>query len=148
MAITADRLYQSVAGATERADGLAAAGNTIYKGSLLVWASGLLEPGSDAVGKTFAGVALRNNSPSFGPTAVTLATDRLEYETGKLWIPDAAAAQTDVGQLLYVADNGSLVLTGASVKKVIAGRCIDYKEEDGQKWRLLDTTDTAATTGA
>lgn len=90
------------------------ANKQIYAGSLvcLDGTTRLAEPGSDASGKIFVGVAQQNvdNNPG-NASAKTVLVKR----KGLHLFPIASAAQTDVGKAVFVLNDGAVALsTGVS----------------------------------
>lgn len=128
MAITAHREYETV-GPIERLKGVIKASAVFYKGALVVIDGGYFGVPTDAANKVPIGVydgggmdvatdPLKLTAPSSGMPDVTVAH-------GKIWVPFANAAQTDVGALFYLADNGTVTKTAGS--KTWGIMCIGFK---------------------
>jgi hypothetical protein len=117
----------------EKISDLAAESDTYYKGMLLCWeAAGYLVPPSDAAALEVAGVYNGRSELGVDDALVVGSGEhpRLELERGRVRIPFSGAAQTDVGDLAYVADDTTLTKTAGS--KTIAYRVEDF--ETGYLW--------------
>jgi len=127
MSLTAKRVLE-FEGPVELDSALASASDTYYKGMLLCReAGGYLVPPSDAAALEWAGVF--NGKSEYGvddALVVPSATyPRLELDVAPTWIPFSGAAQTDVGDLFYIADDTTITKTAGS--KTIAYRAKDFK---------------------
>lgn len=120
MALSADRLY-SVQGASEILHVKLTAGVPYYKGGIVQFdaATGLAKKPADVVAEFGIGVLKRGYASS-------AAVQDGEVEVGKIWIPFAAAAQTDVGDPVYASDDGTITKT-ALTNGGPCGVAIDYK---------------------
>lgn len=129
MAITARRVYEYLAGTEFRLRGLAAASTTFYRGQLLCInsATGALTTPSDAANLRPVGFYTGHGIDPGDDSLVTGSSGMPEIEalTGLLWIPFASAAQTDVGDWFYFADNGTVTKTAGS--KTWAVQCLGYR---------------------
>src|SRR5512140_1278265 len=106
-----------------------AASSTFYKGGLLTFsAAGFADKPTDAAAQYVAGiVAGQYEGGSRDDAFVTLSgeTPRIRLFRGMVWLPFSGAAQTNVGEVFYVADGQTLTQTaGSKTIKLIA---IDYK---------------------
>lgn len=128
MAITAHREYETV-GPIERLKGVIAASAVFYKGALVVIDGGYFNVPTDAANKIPIGVydgggmdvatdPLKLTAPSSGMPEITVAH-------GKIWVPFTGAAQTDVGLLFFLADNGTVTKTAGS--KTWKVPCVGFK---------------------
>jgi hypothetical protein len=121
MALSADRGY-SVAGLSEVLHGKLTASVTYYKGGIVQWdaATGLLKKPADVAGEFGVGVLKK------GYVAGAGENPDAEVEVGKIWVPFAAAAQTDVGDWVYASDDGTITKT-ALTNGGPCGRAVDFK---------------------
>lgn len=105
MALSADRDY-AVAGITEVIPVKLTASVTYYKGGYVQFdaATGLAKKPADVAGEFGIGV-LKKGYPS------SAAVQDAEVETGKIWCPLATAAQADVGDWVYLTDDGVITKT-------------------------------------
>jgi hypothetical protein len=126
MAITAAREYETM-GPVVRVPGIAKASTTFYKGQLLAIDAGYFGPPTDAANKYPIGIydgtgidvgAKSLVAPASGmPTIVAIQ--------GKVWVPFTGAAQTDVGLLFFLADNGDVTKTAGN--KTWKVPCVGFK---------------------
>lgn len=126
MAITTSRQLETQ-GDVDRIPGVLAASTTFYSGQLVVIDGGFLANPTNAAGKLPLGILDRQ---SFAPGANSLTTPASGMPTGvvlrgRVWVPFTGAAQTDVGVLFYLADNGDVTKTAGS--KTIAVYCVGFK---------------------
>jgi len=110
MALSADRAVE-VSGLTEKIRVLLTASITYYKGSILAFtaAGGLAIKAADtaAYGK-LTGVLTK------GVVAPASPATYAEIEIGKIWIPDAAAAQADVGDYCYATADDTIAMSATN----------------------------------
>ncbi len=111
MALAAKRNYE-VVGHHEYLAVEAAEDAVYFKGAMLVVdANGFAAIPSDAAGLMPAGVYTGNAEGGVVDAAFAVglgAHPKLEIERGRIYIPKADAAQTDVGALWYLADDEAL----------------------------------------
>jgi len=93
---------------------LATAGNdTYYKGQLVAAdANGYAADPSDASTAVPMGVYTGDEGQEF--EVASGDHDQISVETGLIWYPFSGAAQSDVGEVFYMEDNGSLTQTAGS----------------------------------
>ena len=96
-----------------------AAGAHVFKGGLLTVASatGLAQPGADAAGQVFAGVAYESADNTGG--AAGAKTVRI-LKTGVFTYAKTSAAQTDVGKTVFLVDDNT-VSTAATTDNIACG---------------------------
>lgn len=107
---------------------LFAASDTYYEGALLCYdANGYAAVPTDAAAFFPAGIVTgeyldgtRDKAYAMGSTAV-----RGKLKRGKVWLPFSGAAQSDVGEIFYIADDGTLTQTAGS--KTVGLVALDYK---------------------
>jgi hypothetical protein len=105
-----------------------AASDTYYEGALLCFdASGFAAAPSDAADLFPAGIVVgvyengeRNYAYAMGSTAL-----RGTLKRGKVWLPFSGAAQSDVGEHFYIADDQTLTQTAGS--KTVSIVALDFK---------------------
>lgn len=128
MALSAKNDYVTV-GATRLLPVKAAGNETLYKGAYVVLdANGYAAKPTDAAALPPVGVITGKGflNPGDDSYAVpNLSHPDLEVEQGLIWCSKADAAQTDVGTLLYVADDGTLA--AAAGNKTIAFYVLAFK---------------------
>lgn len=104
---------------------IASAGNdTYYQGAMIVAdASGYGNVPSDAAALIPFGVYTGRQGQEFA--VANGAHDMIEVERGLQWIPLAGAAQTNVGEVFYLADDGTPTATiGTKTWGVL---CVGFK---------------------
>ena len=101
---------------------LMASNTTIYKGGLVCLnASGLAVPAADTSGFTCVGVAFEGMvNPSGGDKKVRVVSGRHFKLTG------TGMAQSSVGQVAYVLDDGTVALAGGVVNTIPVGVISEY----------------------
>ena len=104
MALSADRNYRT-SGLTEVLHAKLTASLTVFKGSIVALASGLVVKAADTAGYTPFGVM------KAGCVSASGENPDVEVETGKIWLPLATAAQTDYGKYVYASDDGTITTT-------------------------------------
>lgn len=119
MALSADLNYKTC-GLTEVFHAKQTASLTTYKGSIVALASGLVVKAADTAGYTPFGVMKAGKVSGSGENP------DVEVETGRIWIPLATAAQTDVGKYVYASDD-STVTTTATTNSNPCGLCVDVQ---------------------
>ena len=119
MALAADREVVA-SGRTEILRGVLTAGVIYYKGGIVALASGLIVKAANTAGYTPIGVL---KAGTRGVVAVT--GQQCEIERGKLWIPLAAGAQTDVDDFVYATADDTIAKTATDANP--CGRVVDYK---------------------
>jgi hypothetical protein len=121
MALSADRDY-SVAGLTEILHVKLTASVAYYKGGMLQWdatTGAAKKAAADVAGEFGFGVLKKGYASS-------AAVQDAEVETGKVWIPFASAAQTDVGDWVYCTDD-AVITKSALTNGGPCGRAVDFK---------------------
>ena len=123
MAITAARRYETVGPCVQLT--LATAGNdTYYKGQLIAADdNGYAADPSDASTAVPMGVYTGHQGQAF--EVASGDHDEIAVETGLIWYPFSGAAQSDVGEVFYMSDNGTLTQTAGS--KVWGLLCKGFK---------------------
>jgi hypothetical protein len=121
MALSADRDY-STSGTTEMIHGVLTPSVTYYKGGLVQFdaATGKVKKPADVAGEYGIGILKRGYVAPASP-----AMD-CEIEIGKIWIPFAGAALTDVGDPVYLTDDGTITKTALTNGGAI-GVAMDFK---------------------
>lgn len=108
-----------------------AATKIIFQGALVVVnASGYAEPGTQATGKTAAGVAeLNPNTGSQDSTGFSNGDKRVRVRQGTFRFNNSAGvdliAQADVGKYCYIVDDQTVAKSSASSARSKAGIIID-----------------------
>jgi hypothetical protein len=132
MALSADRAVE-VSGLSEKIHVVLTASVTYYKGSILAFtaAGGLAIKAADtaAYGK-LVGVLTK------GVVAPASPAVNAEIEVGKVWIPDAGAAQADVGDYCYATADDTIAMSATNadpcgvVVDVVVGvkRLVDFRK--------------------
>lgn len=128
MALSAALNYITVNPTEQNA--LAAAGNdTYFKGAMLVAnANGYADVPSDAANLRPIGVYTGIAEDGVRDAAYEVASGahpKLVVESGRIWIAHSAAAQTDVGELFYLADDATLTQTAGSKTWVVPA--VDFR---------------------
>lgn len=131
MAITAKRAYETM-GPSIRLPGKLVGNATYYPGQLLVIDGGYFAAPTNAANKVPVGVFDGTGiDPSTGSLVVANgATADGVALGGIVRVPFSGAAQTDVGLLFYLADNGDVTKTAGS--KTWAVMCVGF--ETGYVW--------------
>jgi len=108
------------------------ASQTIYKGALVaVDSTGYALPAADTSGHVLVGVAVEkadNSSGSSGDIDVRV------YKTGTFEVAKASAAQTDVGDLMYVLDDQTVA--SSSTNSVKAGYVVEVPSSSKVRIRI------------
>jgi len=107
----------------------AAASTTFYKGGLLTFnSSGFADKPTDAASQYIAGIVSGQFEGGIRDDAYATAsgeTPRIRLSRGLVWLPFSGAAQTNVGEVFYIADDQTLTQTaGSKTVKLIA---LDFK---------------------
>jgi len=127
MAALTDARYLEFVGHQDEISPRVASGASYYKGALLVYdANGLAAQPSDAAGLYPAGIITGQyeDGDRVDEKAAT-TTVRARIFRGKVWLPFAGAAQTDVGKKFYIADDQTLTKTAGT--KTVAIVALDFK---------------------
>lgn len=128
MALTADREYETIPGATTILSNKAGAADTLYKGALLNYGTdGYLKVAADVASEVFAGYCKKQH------VADGSAHSDIEVEEGLLWIEHSGAAQTDVGTLVYASGDDTIVHAASNMTP--AGLVVGWKSG----YLLIDT---------
>ena len=132
MALSADRAVE-VSGLTEKIKVVLTASVTYYKGSILMFtaAGGLAIKAADtaAYGK-LCGVLTKGVVVPASPAV------NAEVEIGKIWIPDAGAAQADVGDYCYATGDDTIAMSATNADpcgvvvdvRVGVARLVDFRK--------------------
>ena len=127
MALSARRTYQTM-GPMTRVPGKAAASTTFYPGALLAFdADGFLAIPGGAATDVPAGVYTGHGADISTGSLVTGSGENpdIEVEKGLVWVPFSTAAQTNVGEFFYLADDETVTQTaGTNGYKV---PCVAFK---------------------
>jgi hypothetical protein len=118
--LTAGRNYET-SGRTEVLHGILPSGTSFYKGALIQFdaATGKVKKPADVAGEYGVGILTRDY--------LDTGADRdCEIETGKVWVPFASAAQTDVGDWVFLTDDQTITKT-ALTNGGPAGIAVDFK---------------------
>jgi len=104
---------------------IACAGNdTFYEGALLqIDASGYLNVPADTAALPFIGVYSGRQGSALA--VASGSHDKLEVLIGKVWVAFSGAEQSDVGELFYPSDDGTLTQTAGS--KSWGVLCVGFK---------------------
>jgi hypothetical protein len=109
-------------GPTNQISPRVAASDTYYRGAILCFAaSGLAAVPTDAAALFPAGIVtgeFEGGERDYSKVVGSGETPRAVLDRGKVWLPLASAAQTDVGEYAYIADDGTLTQT-AGTKTVV-----------------------------
>lgn len=128
MALTAKYNY-TVVNPTEQNAVKAAGNDTYYKGAMLVAnTDGYADVPSDAANLRPIGVYTGIAEDGVKDAAYEVANGahpKLVVESGRIWIPHTGAAQSDVGEFFYLADDSTLTQTAGSKTWVVP--CIDFR---------------------
>ena len=94
----------------------------IFQGALLVTddTTGLLEPGSDTAGKTFAGIAYEPaDNTTGGAGAITCRAQK----RGSFLYPFTGSTPTNavIGKKAYISDSGTVALIGTTTNDIYCG---------------------------
>lgn len=125
--LSAPRILEFV-GEVEEISPKVAASVTYYKGGLLTLdANGFANKPTDAAAQFPAGIVsgifeggVRDDALAVGTTAV-----RAVLRRGKVWVPFSGAAQSDVGEVFYIADDQLVTKTAGS--KTVGLIALDFK---------------------
>lgn len=127
-ALTAPRVLE-FQGQQEEISPKLAASDTYYKGGLLCFdANGYAAAPTDAAALFPAGILTGfyeggERDDAFVVAAATYP--RAVLKRGKVWLPFSGAAQADVGEIFYIADDGTLTQTAGS--KTVGLVALDFK---------------------
>lgn len=116
MALSAKRQLQSK-GRTDFIEGKLKESDTYYKGAILCYdVNGLLAVGAGAATDIPAGIyqGFGCDPGDDGLTVGAGVNPDANVEEGMFWIPFATAAQADVGELFYVADDETVTQTAGT----------------------------------
>ena len=116
MALTADRDY-TTQGLTEILHAKLTASTTIFKGSIVALASGLVVKAADTAGYTPIGVA------KYGKVAASGENPDVEIEYGKIWLPYTSPTQALVDTFVYATADDTLAATATNANP--CGKIID-----------------------
>jgi hypothetical protein len=127
MALSA-RVNREFVGDQDEIFPLFAANDTYYRGAILCYdANGYAAVPTDAAALFPAGIVAgeyadgtRDDAYAMGATAV-----RGKLYRGKVWLPFSGAAQSDVGEIFYIADDGTLTQTAGN--KTVGLVALDFK---------------------
>jgi hypothetical protein len=104
-----------------------AASDTYYKGAVLCYNSdGYAAVPSDTAALHPAGIVTGQYEGGESEDEKVVGSGenpRAVLRRGKVWLPLGSAAQTDVGELVYIADDGTLTQTSGS--KTVAAPVLD-----------------------
>jgi hypothetical protein len=122
MALSADREYECVPGSTAVLEGTAGAAGTYFKGALLKFETdGYTEPADGAAASVNVGINKKK------VTVLGSHAEKIEVETGKIWIPHTGAAQTDVGGLAYCVDDEAIDHAAQNTTDKALGLVVQFK---------------------
>ncbi len=121
MALSADREVV-VSGRTEILHGKLTESVTYYKGGMVQIdkVTGLVKKATDVTVERAIGVLKAGKVVGAGENP------DCEIEIGKVWIPLATGAQTDVDGFVWASDDAVIVVS-APTNADPCGRCVDYK---------------------
>lgn len=127
-ALTASRTLEFV-GDQDEISPKVAASDTYYKGSLLCYdTSGYAAAPSDAAALFPAGIVTGAYEGGVRDDAYVVGSGenpRARLKRGKVWLPFSGAAQSNVGEIFYIADDGTLTQTAGS--KTVGLVALDFK---------------------
>lgn len=110
-----------------------AASDTYYRGAILCYNSdGFAAVPSDTAALFPAGIVIGEYEGGVSEEAYEVgaaSNPRAVLRRGKVWLPLASAAQTDVGELVYILDDGTLTQTAGS--KTVAAPILDVDVSAG-----------------
>ena len=110
MALTAPRQLYETQGQTNILEYPSAGNDIYYQGALMVSsAAGYADVPSDAAALIPLGVYTGRQGQEF--SVASGAHDTIEIEEGYVWVPFSGAAQTDVGEVFYLADDSTVTKT-------------------------------------
>jgi len=120
MALAADREY-AVSGRTEILHGKVTESDIYYKGAMVVIdpTTGLVKVPTDVANERAIGVIKAQVVAPAGENP------DCEIERGKIWIPLASGAQTDVDDFVYATADDTIAKTATNADP--CGRVVDYK---------------------
>lgn len=128
MALSAKRTLE-FEGPAEYIEPKAAASDTYYRGAILTFnTDGYAAVPSDGAAQYPAGIVMGQAEGGVRDYAYEVGSGenpRLRLYRGRVWIPFSGAAQTDVGELVYIADDETVTQTAGS--KTIAFQVLDFK---------------------
>lgn len=103
--------------------------DTFYRGAVLIFdANGYVSVPTDAAALFAAGVFTGKAEGGVSDDAYAVASGsypRLRLARGKVWLPFSGAAQSDVGEIFYLSDDGTLTQTAGS--KTVGYVALDFK---------------------
>ncbi len=119
-----------------------AATTTIYKGAMVsLKTDGYATPAADTADYRFVGIAIHqvdNSSGADGDLSVTVLT------AGEFTAVYASAAQTQVGELCYTADDATVAAVGTTTNDVLAGIVVKYVAANTVRVKFAVNLDAAA----
>lgn len=131
MALTSDRNIETEAPSHIRAVEAGGA-DTLYKGAIVnIGTDGYIKVAADVASEIPLGT-MKKQHVSDGSSH-----EKVEVETGLLWIPHSGAAQTDVGALFYATADDTLADSAVNVGPL--GLCVGWKAG----YVLIDTIQKA-----
>lgn len=108
----------------------AGAADTLYKGAIVnIGTDGYIKVAADVAGEVPIGVMKKQH------VADGITHEYVEVESGRIWLPHAGAAQTDVGALFYATADDTLADSATNVGPL--GLCIDVDVDNALL--LIDT---------
>lgn len=127
MAALTNARYLEFVGHQDEISPRVASGADYYKGALLVYdANGLAAQPTDAADLYPAGIITGQYEDGDRVDVKSATTNvRARIFRGKVWLPFAGAAQTNVGEKFYIEDDQTLTQTTGS--KTVALVALDYK---------------------
>lgn len=118
MALTADYEYKTN-GVTKITAIEAGAADTLYKGAIVnIGTDGYIKVAADVADEIPIGVMTKQH------VADGSAHEKVEVESGRIWLPHTGAAQTDVGQLFYATADDTLADSATNVGPL--GLCVGW----------------------
>jgi len=127
MALTAKRQLESK-GRTEMIEGKFKASDVYYKGAILCFdTSGLLAVGAGAATDIPAGIyqGFGSDPGDAGLTVGAGVNPDGAVERGMFWIPFSGAAQSDAGEMFYVAGDDTVTQTAGT--NTVGMMCLAFK---------------------
>lgn len=128
MALTAGRKLEFV-GAQDEISPTFLASDTYYEGALLILdAAGYASVPTDTAALPIAGIVKGYyEGGGGGDDAFVMPSTAVRgvIMRGRVWLPFSGAAQSDVGEFFYAADDGTLTQTASS--KTVAIVALDFK---------------------
>lgn len=128
MALSA-AVFREFVGAPELIEPRVTGNDTYYKGAILCFdTDGYAGVPSDAAALFIAGIVTGEYEGGVMNSAYAVASGshpRAVLARGKVWLPFSGAAQSDVGEIFYVADDGTLTQTAGN--KTVGLVALDFK---------------------